>query len=401
MKRKLLWIGAGCWFPDSLLFFKEHCVDVTVIRVKKQLDWFKTNYAIFATFGFKIVSSDADSIQVLCQSLDKNTLIVGGGYFGGDVPSLSPTRNIALEELDILHQISKYNHDNGCGAKILRYFNGDMGFGSQTMLDLFDQKIRHVDTLMFDNDLLRDFVLYNSKEAQKKRSLIGYMETPLKRHVLHNTEPIERRMISMGRCFSQFDYVRKNSLKLPIRFYPQPPRPKQKLIDRLLHKEVRPSSFQVAGRLEDIDRLYAERKAFVKWEGSCAFGLSHMNDVFYSSVERFRSNRDYYWSLDGQLSANGAACAKEQYYSFVNNPSKDVAYMMFGIIPLISHTENSYYKTLVNKKMAILIKKKEDLRNVLTLSDKEIQEYRDNIYANRDLFTFDHVGETLMKIFEQ
>lgn len=123
-----------------------------------------------------------------------------------------------------------------------------------------------------------------------------------------------------------------------------------------------------------------------------------MYDIFYNSVERFRANRDYYWSLDGQLSANGAVCAKESYYAFSNNPSKDVTYMMFGIIPLISHAEHSWYRTLLDKKMAILIKKKEDLRNVLTLSDKEIQEYRDNIYANRDLFTFDHVGDMLMKI---
>lgn len=398
MNRKLIWIGAGCWFTDSLLWFKEHHVDVTVVRVKKDVRWFVTNYALFLTFGFRIINNDTDGIQELCRTLDENTLVVGGGYFGGDVPTLSPIRDLSLEELDVLYQISKYNHDNACGAKILRYFNGDTGFGSQAMLDLFDQKIRYVDTLMFDNDLLRDFVLYNSKEAQEKRSLIGYLENPLKRYVLHNTGPIERRMISMGRCFSQFNFIRNNPFKLPIRFYPQPPRPKQKLIDRLLHKEVRPSSFQVAGWIEDIDRLYAERKAFVKWEGSCAFGLSHMYDIFYNSVERFRSNRDYYWSLDGQLSANGAACAKELYYAFSNNPSKDVAYMMFGIIPLISHTECSWYRTLLDKKMAILIKKKEDLRNVLTLSDKEIQEYRDNIYANRDLFTFDHVGDMLMKI---
>lgn len=401
MNRKLIWIGAGCWFTNSLLWFKEHCVDVTVVRVKRRIGCYRTNYSLFAAFAFKIIDNDSDSISKLCQTLDSNTLVIGGGYFGGDVPSLSLMRDIALEELEVLHQISKYNHDNACGAKTLRYFNGDTGFGSQAMLDLFDQKIRYVDTLMFDNDLLRDFVLHNSKEAQKKHSLIGYLETPLKRYTLHNTGPIEHRMISMGRCLSQFDYIRKNLLKLPIRFYPQPPRPKQKLVDRLLHKEVRPSSFQVAGWIEDIDRLYAECKAFVKWEGSCAFGLSHMYDIFYNSVERFKANRDCYWSLDGQLSANGAACALEQYYAFSNNPSKDVTYMMFGIIPLISHAEHSWYRTLLDKKMAILIKKKEDLRNVLTLSDKEIQEYRDNIYTNRDLFTFDHVGDMLMKIFEQ
>ncbi len=398
MNRKLIWIGAGCWFADSLLWFKEHHVDVTVVRVKKDVRWFKTNYAFFSAFGFRIINNDTDDIQELCRTLDENTLVVGGGYFGGDVPTLSLIRGLSLEELDVLYQISKYNHDNACGAKTLRYFNGDTGFGSQAMMSLFNQKIQYVDTLMFDNDLLRDFVMHNSQEARSKVSLVEHMETPMKQYVLHNTKPIEHCMISMGRCFSQFNFIANNSLNLPIRFYPPRSRGKRRFIDRLLCRKVRPSSFWVAGRLENIDRLYAERKEFAKWEGSCAFGLSHMYDIFYNSVERFRSNRDYYWSPVGQLSANGAACATEQYYAFSNTPSKDVTYMMFGIIPLISHTEHSYYKTLVDKKMAILIKKKEDLKNVLSLSDKEIQEYRDNIYTNRDLFTFDHVGTVLMNL---
>ena len=73
---------------------------------------------------------------------------------------------------------------------------------------------------------------------------------------------------------------------------------------------------------------------------------------------------------------------------------------MNGIIPLISHTEHNVYKEMVNKKMAILIKKTEDILNVLNMSNEEIQEYRDNIYKNRDLFTFDHVGEMIIKELE-
>ena len=84
------------------------------------------------------------------------------------------------------------------------------------------------------------------------------------------------------------------------------------------------------------------------------------------------------------------------YYAFINNPSKDIGYLMNGIIPLISHAEHNVYKEMLKNKMAILIKTPEDINKVLNMSNEEIQEYRDNIYKNRALFTFDHVGEMIL-----
>ena len=71
---------------------------------------------------------------------------------------------------------------------------------------------------------------------------------------------------------------------------------------------------------------------------------------------------------------------------------------MNGIIPLISHTEHNLYKELINKKMAILIKDKDDLLKIKKMSKEEIQNYRNNIFNNRHLFTFDHVGQILIDL---
>jgi len=75
--------------------------------------------------------------------------------------------------------------------------------------------------------------------------------------------------------------------------------------------------------------------------------------------------------------------------------------MMYGIIPLISHQEHDLYREMIKRKMAILIKKPEDIAAVLKMSDAEIQSYRNNIYENRDLFTFDHVGEMLCGLLDK
>ena len=69
---------------------------------------------------------------------------------------------------------------------------------------------------------------------------------------------------------------------------------------------------------------------------------------------------------------------------------------MNGIIPIIPHKEHSFYKMLYNKKMAIVVESINDLKKLYDIDYKEIQEYRDNIYANRDIFTFDHLGEILI-----
>lgn len=403
MKRKIIWVGQGCWIADSIIWFAEHDIDVTVVNTKINLRCFEMNVPYFKEMGYKVLSDSPRDIKSVCEQLDKNTIIIGGGNFPGMVASIESGdkfRERALEELDVLYKITKYNHDNKCGAKSIRYFNGDTGFGTTEMIDLFTKKTKYVDIFMFDNELLRDYVIYNIPNIKNKETLIGWLETPLERFVIHNKSSIRRRIISLGRSLcsqdlSKMDFFNKTT------FYPVN---KNKLswFERKRWKFFgKPYSYNLAGQAPNLESLYKSRKKFIKFEGKTAFGLSHIYDTFDNSVKEFEKNPEAFFSLDAQTTFFTPTSPKEKFYAFLNNPNKEACYLMYGIIPMIPHAENSYYKYMVDNKMAVLIEKPEDVKRFLKMPRREIQKYRDNIYANRKIFTFDTVGEMILKEFHK
>lgn len=124
----------------QFLYFREHGFDIKVIKTKNSLIWFKDNYDILKNFDAEIVKFSDDKKFYEKLSLSPDTIVIGGGNFGGDIPSVSEFKAIGLEELDILYKVSKYNSDNKSGAKIIRTFNGDTGFGSKEMVNIFNKK---------------------------------------------------------------------------------------------------------------------------------------------------------------------------------------------------------------------------------------------------------------------
>lgn len=406
--KKVILIGDTGYFPDSLIWFKEQGFEVTHVVLHNRLPWLKKTSDIFHDFGYNSIS--IDEIEHLYPLLDKDTLVLSGNTFCGDVYSFvhDGAQPSTIERFEAIYNLSKYNSENSKGAKIVCYFCGDAGFGTQRMVDFFNEKIQYVDYLLFDNELLREFFLTNSEVARTKQILIGWLETPLKRFVLHNQGKIQKQIISLGRCISAFNDVLENNKNLfPIKFFPLKKPKKQKgflskiktQIYLFYKKRVHQKAYSIAMEA-GMKNLSKHRKRFLKHESMNAFGASHMYDTFYNANADFRKNKDFYFSLEGQMYAHNAGAIKEVYYPFINNPNKEACYMMYGIIPLISNTENPYYKELLGKKMAILIEKPEDFKKVLEMSDEEIQQYRDNIYANQDVFTFDHVGEMLVKLLD-
>mgnify|MGYP007069515032 FL=1 len=399
MKKQIILIGEGCWFIDSFLYFREHGFDIKVIKTKNSLIWFKDNYDILKNFDAEIVKFSDDKKFYEKLSLSPDTIVIGGGNFGGDIPSVSEFKAIGLEELDILYKVSKYNSDNKSGAKIIRTFNGDTGFGSKEMVNIFNKKIKYTDILIFDNNLLKEFVLTNIPEARKKKTLLGWLETPLERYVYHNTSSkYDKSFVSVGRILCSLPLKYK---KMDIIIYPNPHMLRKGKLRRFFTKlkhclvNGRKLSYSLAGR-DSYQHILEDRKNFYKTHKQICFGLSHFYDIFRGSVDDYHKNKKYYFTLKGQVKTQNPYTIKEANYAFINNPSKDIGYLMNGIIPLISHAEHNVYKEMLKNKMAILIKTPEDINKVLNMSNEEIQEYRDNIYKNRALFTFDHVGEMIL-----
>lgn len=65
---------------------------------------------------------------------------------------------------------------------------------------MFNEKIKYLDALIFDNSLLEEFVLKNIPNANNIKRYLGWMETPLERFVKNNTDAkINKSCISLGR----------------------------------------------------------------------------------------------------------------------------------------------------------------------------------------------------------
>ena len=198
--KKLIWIGEGCWFPDSLVWFKEHDVALYVVHTRPEYLWWR-HYTLFAPFCTILESkTEADMAQIY-NLLDHETLVLGGGNY----------HNLSREcvgagvfksgeaQLEVLYQISKYNKEHHKGAKVVRWFNGDTGFGNEKVAQTFTEKTKYVDTFMFDNDQLKEFIFANIPTAAEKECLYGWIETPLERFCYHNTGKIKRKICSLGR----------------------------------------------------------------------------------------------------------------------------------------------------------------------------------------------------------
>lgn len=369
-----------------------------------RLKHFKMSDAFLKKFNFNVIS--IDNLESVYPLLDSETLVLSGPTYFGEIISniMLPLRikDACTENMEALYQISKYNVEHKCGAKCVRYFNGDSGFGTQNALDYFNDKMKYVDVLSFDNDALRDLFMKNSEVARKKKTIIAWLETPLKRHVIHNTGKIEKRFISLGRCLSAFDEIRRNKDKLPITFFPIQYNDINAFKYWLMKYGFSPRklSYNLTYCTSKLHHTTRGRKLFRKYESAAAFGISHMYDAFLGSEQEFIAHKDHYLSIDGQNYAFCAATPKEIYYPFVNNANKEACYMMYGIIPIISNKTNPYYKKLLDNKMAICISSKQELADLLNMPEETIQKYRDNIYKNIDMFTFDNVGEKLIKLLD-
>ena len=125
--------------------------------------------------------------------------------------------------------------------------------------------------------------------------------------------------------------------------------------------------------------------------------MSHIYNLFDVNVTEVVEQKN----LFDYKTANYIECPNfdkpfPQVYALDNNASKDVSYLMMGIIPVIPHINHSFYKDLYEKKMAIWVRSIDDLKKLWSISQQEIQHYRDNIYANRQLFAFETIANKLL-----
>ena len=403
-QHKLILIGPGCWFIDSFRWFTQRGWKITVIQTCHNTKWFYPNYRILQEIGAEVITYKPEQLKELPASLSLNpsTLILGGGNYAGDAKSFYEFKTTSQEELEIFYQITSYNNIQRKGAISARFFNGDTMFASNEAIKTFTQKTRYADYLLFDNSLLREFVFFNIPALAKKPSFLGWIETPLKQFVRKpNLRYIDRRFVSLGRNITSS----RVELPAPLLSFPLP---RLHGVKKRIHnfqnwKLGLQDTYWVAGGVP-LKQMEHDRMAFYRSRNAFAFGLSHMYDCLSGGEEDFKKYKNLFFSAEGQRFALRSSYpgteAKEAIYQFINNPSKDVTYLMNGIIPLISHTEHNWYHELVERKMALQVCSQDDFKIAMSMPDEEIFAYRRNIYENRELFTFDHTAERLVALLQ-
>jgi|GEM_PF-2659407 len=401
--KQVILIGGGSYFTDSFLFFKEQGFQLICIELEQTVSWFN-NYKLLRSIGFEIIRDTPSSHYLDKIKLTPHTLIFRGSYSGDGPQFPDELKSMCKREMEIFYELSRRNTLQHCGAKAILCFCGDNIYETAPYIDWFSEKSQYADLLLFDNDLIKKYVLTNIPMLHSKPNWVEYFETPLLRWVQHNTgTPIEKkRLMSLGRCICTFDVSKEVEVfalpsKTPIVtgiFQNLAYQWKYKT----LHNFQGRTTFKLAS-VATYKHMQRDRKMFFMLYGNYAFGLSHIYNLF-------EVNPGELVDLNGAFDYKNATYIKStvkkifvpQTYALANNASKDVTYLMLGIIPIIPHIEHSFYKMLYEKKMAILVRNVQDLKHLSAYSDKEIQEYRNNIYANRHLFTFEKVGNRLIDL---
>lgn len=398
---KIVLIGAGNYFADSLLFFHENGYEVVSISLPGTPGHLTRNCNLYSNLGFVVLEwQDSDEFIESLQ-LNEDSLILRGNFFG-NTDALKFIHEHAKQQLEVFHRITKFVEDNGTRAKSALYFCGDNAFIDESDREFFSKMTRYTSACLFDNDLIRDFVWQNVPALTAKTHFVTQFETPLKRFVQYNSHKPDpaSAVLSVGRHISTSDldeffeikrFPRKTNFFIKVA---------QEVLKRFFSR--RPKSRYNLAIADSIQELSEDRKRFHSDFAGHSFGLSYFYDLLEGNYD-FKKNKQLYFSPDHQQQTfnvfnktNGSKESHPVYYQFINTPSKDITYLMLGLIPIISHTEHSFYKSLVDKKMAILVQSKEDFKKVCRMSADEITAYRKNIFDNSDMFTFEPTGELLL-----
>lgn len=400
MTSKLVLIGPGCYFADSFVYFKELGFKVFVLRLPPSV--FETNYQTHRDLGCEILDMEkpgSDQVRRVLDTIepDDKTAFIGGGFYSGNVFALesvlSPGDRLQLE---LLYQISRLVKAENTGSTCIRYFNGDTGWASEEQRNVFAEKTAFLDVVLFDNQLLREFVLYNIPELKDKKQLICQLEKPLRRFVKVNLEAVDRRIAVLGRWvssvphnlgpdqFIRFPIARKHLKILGEKWY-----------------------FMAANR--PLKRVLRDRTRFERGYGRLAFGLSHLYDVFSGSKEIFLADKDFCFSLVGQRLSLSAAnhgpytrsYTHPLYYGYTNTANKDINCLMYGIVPILPHDVSPFNKQLIEKGMSVLIHTTDELHDLLKLGDETILAMKRNIGNNMELFTFETEAQKVVAVINE
>lgn len=401
--KQLILIGYGSYFTDSLKYFSRRGYKLICLKLSRSVPWFD-NYATLKSLGFEFIEYRGHIPEEIV--LSRESIVLRGTYSGdGDViPDI--LKEIIKDEIDIFNKLSKINYEKKIGAKCALFFCGDNIYKSRDYIEWFEDKIKYATHIFFDNSLLEKYFCANIRVGDGTKVGIKSLELPLEENILHNKEKItSKKVLVLGRFIStksinSIPDITGVRFKCPVEELGIKNKFFYKFVKKFVYRNIEDGFFLSGRSADNILRL--NRKVFFKFCSGYQFGLSHLYNIFDYDYNIFLSNKsNFLFKYDRYFNSISESDGTMYpfIYALINTPNKDITYLMNGIIPLIPHIEHSFYKELFDKKMAVLVNSLEDIEKVKKMDPVEIQEYRNNIYENRNIFSFENTGKMLCESY--
>lgn len=394
--KKIVIVGSGEWLVDSFLYFKELGYEIIVLK-KEALVAFRPNYKILKNIGCKIINIKKYNFSKLIKiiNMDHETIFIRMSLLYYNT-NFYDSCSFISEELNLYTKLAQYNREKNYNAKFVHYFTGDSCLSHKVVHELFCKVAPFIDITVFNNEEIRNYILNRVPVLKNTQQIIGHIVAPLQRYVkrrIISENNATHKFLLLGRFVGRKEYLTDlNIIDNPIR------KVRHKILKRIFNLffykfkyYTTKKQFTLSGH-NNFYHILASRKEFFDFN-TAIFGLSN----FYNALDdKSNINSDF---LAEENISEFITIDKETvpfYYRYTNVSAKDYSYLMFGIIPVIPKAYNSFYRELVNKKMAIEIENIKDFDKVKNMPLSELQQYCDNIYKNREIFCFEKTANAIV-----
>jgi hypothetical protein len=366
--RFLVLVGGMNSYADSWGWFLERGYAGFVLRPGPTVKWFRPNYGVLRSRGFREFREPGALLDALEEGLrsgrlERGLVVSGAHYYGhGDIYSFGAH---TMRELEAYHRVLDALKRRGAPVLGVRTLCGETFFAGPHRAGHFAAHNRHTGVLVAETESLVRLVAGHCPPLRDRRFLVGPVNAPLKRFV--RTEPPPRttdELLYIGRWASAG-------------------RPR---VDR----PVREVSFEKAPLPISCNAPLAEqeraRARALEELSPCRAGLGHFYDYFQHHAEdpdallREPARRQ-------ALRYAGYTYFLPRCFRLCNVSGKVVTYLMCNVPPIIpDDPHNSFHRVLAERNMALAAGPD---GAVPEASDEALAAMRRSIAANTALFTLD------------
>ncbi len=369
-KKFILLVGVGTSFVDSFRLFTENAYDGYFVPTKSHINTYQNNDSILRQVGFTRITNVGQFADNIAAKNYEAGIVITGGDFEPD-KLIYPYDNGCLEKLQCFHYLSGTLKSRIPNIVCVRYDSDETFFFSDQARDQYVLGNEHTDVIITVNETLEAYIKSNCPALADKNFSSGNFAMPLTRTVTKLAQrPQIEKYVLLGRFLS------------PVRLHKDTPP-----VQAIGWKE----NLFVAhgGDLATIERSREQAKQiFPKYLGG--FGPFYDYAINHSrSVEEI---------VNAPTTLQNYQLGKASYkhpmiFRLTNFAGKVICYLMMGLQPVIpDDKQNPANKELLRRGMAIPVGHDGVVPN---LADNEIVRMRENIIANKELFTFDSTFQKL------